>query len=168
MHLENGYHRPALHVSTSFVERGRDLQELAQLFDGGARLVTVLGPTGVGKTRLAAAFAAEHDSAICDLTQATTSLDVVATIGRSLDASLSSSSTLEEALASVLARLAGKDVLLVLDNFEQAIEAASILPRLLSSDRVRLLVTSRERLRLPDESVVDLAPLATDDARTLF
>ncbi len=161
-----------MHLGTSFVGRERDLSALAQLFDAGVRLVTLLGPAGVGKTRLASAYASTRSGAFCDLTDAVTAFDVVANLGQTLDVSLSASSTVEEALASLLSRLRadGRERLLVLDNFEQVgVEGVPIVSRLLeAAPSVRLLLTSRERLRLPEESVVDLAPLAGEPARTLF
>jgi predicted ATPase len=150
----------------SFVGRDRDLQALRELFAGGARCVTVLGPAGVGKTRLALAFASE--SVVCDLTGASTAFDVASTIGRALDAPLFASSTVEEATASLLAHLAQRDLLLVLDNIEQvAARAAPIVSKLVQAG-ARVLATSRERLRIAEESVLDLAPLALDDAQVLF
>ena len=125
----------------------------------------------MGKTRLASAFTSTRSGAFCDLTDAATAFDMVAAIGQTLDVSLFASSTVEEALASLLSRLHDEgERLLVLDNFEQVgVEGVPIVSRLLeAAPRVCLLLTSRERLRLPAESVVDLAPLAIEHARALF
>lgn len=153
---------------TSFIGRDRDLAAIARLVDDGARLVTLLGPAGVGKTRLASAFAEGRGGTVVDLSGARAPFDACAALARAIGVSLSSSSTLDEALATLTGALP-EGGLLVLDNFEQlAGVAARVVERLVEDTSASVLVTSRERLRLAAESTLDLGPLAPEHARALF
>lgn len=161
---------------SSFVGRDRDLQALEEAFAAGARLVTLMGPGGTGKTRLARAFAtrvADDDSFaggwFCDLTAARSAGGVAAALGAMLgvgptDDEADRASREEHAL-----RGWGR-ALVVLDNFEQVAAAApSTVGRWLeAAPEVRFLVTSRERLQLAGEKVLDLAPLSEAAAVQLF
>ena len=162
----------------TFVGREADLASLAERVDGGARLVTLLGPGGTGKTRLARRFAWSRLTDLlprggawfCDLAEARTAhglLHVVAvTLGVPLDRGDGSDDVglVGQALAD-----RGR-MLVVLDNVEQVVgDAVPIVERwLASAPELLLLVTSRERLRLPAERVLDLAPLGGDDGVALF
>ena len=162
----------------TFIGRGQALADLARLVDGGARLVTLLGQGGTGKTRLARRYAwsrlaglLPHGGAwFCDLSEARSAagvLHVVAvTLGIPLDRGDGSGDA--ERVGQALADR-GR-MLVVLDNLEQVVgEAVPLVERWLgNAPELLLLVTSRERLRLPAETVLDLAPLGEDDGVALF
>jgi predicted ATPase/class 3 adenylate cyclase len=152
--------RPA----SSFVGRERELEEvLAELRDG-ARLVTLTGPGGSGKTRLALEAAAELVSAYSA---------GIFWVGL---ASLRDPSLVTETISQALGARDGlvehigtREMLLLLDNLEQVIEAASDLSALLAAcPRLALLVTSRELLRVEGEVEYAVPPLTPADAVSLF
>lgn len=149
---------------TPFVGRESEMRTLMRLLQGdAARLVTLVGLGGTGKTRLAleaasALGAGGLDVAFVPLVAATTTVDVAATVLRALDLPWEDGST-EEALMDGLKR---RHMLLVLDNFEGALGAAPLLAHLLArAPGVRLLVTSREPLELHGEWLFDVGGLAT-------
>jgi predicted ATPase len=142
---------------TRFIGRSRDLARIEAAL-GTARLVTVAGPPGIGKTR--AALHAAHRSArrafYCDLTHAEDATALCSEVARSLSLQLGEDPV--EALGQRIAR--HERPLLVLDNFEQLAAHAPTLGRWLElAPEAQLLVTSRERLRLREEQVVELSPL---------
>jgi predicted ATPase/DNA-binding CsgD family transcriptional regulator len=148
---------------TSFVGRaGERAAVLAAL--GEARLVTLVGPGGVGKTRLAveaarsAASAFPSGCAFADLVPVREGF-VVQSVASVLGVSERPQQPLAEA---VLEHLAGQRVLLVLDNCEHLLaEAAVFTERLLTAcPGVRVLATSRERLAIAGERMVTLPPLS--------
>lgn len=125
------------------------------------RLVTLVGAPGVGKTRLAiaaarAACARGEDVAFVSLVDATCPESVLPTIASSLGVGDTGGHT-----ADVLAlALGGRNLLLVLDNVEQILPVAPLLGDLLSRvPGLRLLTTSRERLRISGERVQLIQPL---------
>ena len=147
--------------------------DAAGLMDGlrAARLVTVTGPGGVGKTRLALQVARELDRgsatvALVDLSQLDDRERVPAAFAEAVGAADASS----EAIDDISRLLAGIDVLLVVDNCEHVQDAAAhmVLALLERCPRLRVLATSRETLRLPGELVWTLGPLAPDEAVELF
>jgi predicted ATPase len=156
---------------TSFVGREGELAFLRECFDGGRRLVTITGPGGIGKTRLALRFAAMAASPttalgeVCfiDLTEAASTHDVLSSVSRTLGVVLAASGDDRISLAHLARTLAARPAtLLVLDNVEQVVaEAALVVAAVLeATSAVRVLATSRERLRLAAEQVVNLGPLA--------
>ena len=140
----------------TFIGRTAALQAIAACFEGGARLVTLTGTGGVGKTRAALRFArawlGDYPGGVawCDLTAARSTADVIATTGQSLHVPLGSNDPATQ-LTRVLQRR-GR-LLLVLDNFEQVTHAAAetLGAWLDSAAAVHLLVTSRTVLGLPGE-----------------
>ena len=131
---------------------------------GAARLLTLLGPGGVGKTRLALAVAAELVDAYAagvvfvDLAAVRDLRLVSAAIARRLEVYESGTRRARELL---LKYLRDRQVLLVLDNFEHLLGAAPLLAELLAAcPRLALLVTSRAALRLRGEWRFDVPPLA--------
>ncbi len=132
---------------------------------GDARLVTVVGTGGAGKTRLALAVA---DRLLDELADGAFLVEL---------AELSSPDEVLGAIAAVVgaradllaATLAGRELLLVLDNFEHVLEAASVLAELLAdAPRLRILVTSQAPLRLAEEHTFGLAGLAARPATELL
>jgi len=151
------------------IGREEELATLRQWFDEGGRLVTILGPGGMGKTRLAAHFGSLQLGAPgweggvwwCDLTEATTKEDICHVVGQALGVHLNSSGGDE--LVGLLGRALGGrgPALVILDNLEHlAQHIPSTLRRwLVQAPQVRFLVTSQESLRLAGERILDLAPL---------
>jgi len=131
------------------------------------RLVTITGPGGVGKTSLALQVAHELQDAFTDgvffisLAAITDSTLIIPTIAHTLGIIESPNRLLLDSLKDFLR---DRQVLLLLDNFEQIISAAPLLSELLSAcAELRMLVTSREALRLRGEQEFLLSPLALPD-----
>lgn len=135
--------------------RGRDgdLARLTGLLDAH-RLVTLVGPGGVGKTRLATTLAARRPSVVVELVAETDAEGAI----RAVTAAVSPGAP-PERLTDVLA--ARGPLLLVLDNLEQLPDAAlAHLPTwLAAAPALTLLATSRRSLRLRDEVLLPLGPL---------
>ncbi len=150
---------------TAVVGREREIDALTRLLrqarDGAAtRLLTITGPGGVGKTRLALEVASRLRDAFLDgvLLVELAALDdpsiVVPTIARKLGLRESSRQSL---LDTLRLHLCAKDLLLVLDNFEQVAPAAPRVAELLSAcPSIIALVTSRAVLRVRGEQVLEL------------
>lgn len=169
--------RPLPAQTTSFVGRTAELDLLRQSFAQGARLVTVLGPPGMGKSRLALRFAELCQAAgglrcvaLCELADASTAEDVCAALGRAIDAVVGEARGGDrvEELGGALARLG--DALVILDNAERLVDIGpeTIGRWLRLAPRARLLVTSRVRLRLAGEVVLELGPLPAAEGGQLF
>ena len=152
--------RPA----SSFIGRERELSEVLARFERGTRLLTLTGPGGSGKTRLAVEAAASLVPAY---------KAGVFWIGL---APLRDSALVTEQIAQALGArdgLAGhigeREMLLLLDNLEQVIEAAPELSALLQTcPNLSLLCTSRELLRVQGEVEYSVPPLASSEAVALF
>ena len=134
-------------------------------------VVTLTGPGGVGKTRLAVAVAAQASAAFPDgiafvSLAPTRDPDLVpATIARALDVRDSGPGSSADSIASAIG---SRRMLLVLDNFEQVLDAASLVSELLvTCPMLTVLVTSRAVLHLSDEHTVAVAPLAVADTDRL-
>lgn len=176
---------PTLPASlTQFIGRQHECQAVARLLaDPACRLLTLVGPGGMGKTRLAVELARRLtadfvDGVVFVPLQAVASAELlVATVAEALDVALAGQA---EPLTQLGRFLAEKSMLLVLDNFEQLLAEAAVLSQLLSlAPQVKCLVTSRERLNLGSEWVFSLTGLhlpsgdktadwSTSDAVTLF
>jgi predicted ATPase len=147
-------------AATPLVGRLRELTELGELLNR-SRLVTVVGPGGVGKTRLALAAAEPRPEAVfVSLAPVQAPGLVRAVIARSLG--LDSENALGDWLRA-------RELLLVLDNFEHLLDAAPLVADLLAAaPGVRVLVTSRSPLRLSGEYQYLLAPQPLAEAVDLF
>jgi predicted ATPase/DNA-binding SARP family transcriptional activator len=149
---------------TPTVGRDADIAYLcAAVRDPDARLTTVVGPGGVGKTRLAAeaarAIGHEFQDGARFVSLAAVGADehVASTICRELDVPLVAGEPVDRAL---VAHLRDHELLLVLDNFEHVLEAAPLVADLVAgAPRVSVLATSREPLRLRAERLMHLDPL---------
>jgi len=163
-------HTPILGLPSSptpFVGREKELAELAELLaDPDCRLVTLFGPGGIGKTRLALQVAADHLGAFEDgvafVSLAHIDEDepqhLIPAIGAGLGVPFHGGQDTEEQLLSYLRR---KELLVVLDNFEHILECGDFLSTMLQRvPGIELLVTSRERLNLREEWVYNVDGLA--------
>jgi predicted ATPase/class 3 adenylate cyclase len=150
--------------ATPFLGRRRELDEVTSLLGSrGARLLTLTGPAGAGKTRLALQAAAEASDRYPD-----------GVFWTPLAALRDPKLVLEVAAQALEARdladrIADRRLLLVLDNFEHLIDAAGELVELLAAcPNLQLLVTSRELLRVPGEQAYPVPSLEPQDAAELF
>ena len=151
---------------------GRDAERAAltaRLLAETARLITITGPAGAGKTRLALAVAAEVESSFrdgavfVDLSVLREPDLVMLAIARALHVR---ESTTQPVLRALEAHLRARHLLLVLDNWEQVLPAGRNLAVLLEScPGLTVLATSREPLRLRWEERFPLAPLRVPDDR---
>jgi predicted ATPase len=167
--VEATEHLPAPY--TEAVGREQDVATLLEwLTDGAGRVVTLVGPGGIGKSRLAIEVAHSVGDPFDRVTFVTLELvsdpdDVLPEIARELGVRDTSDRPLSEQLG--VAR-AGRRDLIVLDGFEQVLAAAPDLVQLLNDlPDASFLVTSRARLRIRGERVFDVTPLAVppDPAR---
>lgn len=162
-------HLPA--PATTLVGRREEIDDVAALLRGEARLVTLTGPGGVGKTRLALRAAHELASGFPDgvwfvgLADVTDPRLVPQTIAEALGIEDSGG----DLAAALREHVSSRRLLLVLDNLEQVLDAASFAGELLAAGPgVRILATSRVPLRVYGEWVRTLDPLPMEDAVPLF
>lgn len=153
---------------SSFVGREQEIQTIREyLLSAPCRLLTLTGPPGVGKTRLAIQAAdtlrTEFADGVFFISLATScNADlVIPELARSLGFA-------QAGPGSILKRLqhglSGRDLLLVLDNFEQVVEAAPQIAELLvACPSLKLLVTSRLPLKISGEQLVLVEPLPIAD-----
>jgi predicted ATPase/DNA-binding CsgD family transcriptional regulator len=155
------------HALTSFVGRSAAIEKVAGLL-ARHRLVTVTGPGGVGKTRLAAEVLRQVDGWFADgvwaveLAAVQDPALVPAAVATALDVRPAAGVPLIDAL---VARLSPQQVLLVLDNCEHVLDSVAqfCAVALSAADDIRILITSREPIGLPEEARYRLGPLAVAD-----
>jgi predicted ATPase len=151
---------------SALIGRERDITRVTkELAD--RRLVTLIGAGGIGKTRLAVAVAGavaeefDDGAAFVSLAEATTTALVVSTLAGVLDVTEVAGEPLAD---TVIRKLRGLDLLLVLDNFEHVLSAGPFVASVLAAaPGVRVLATSRVRLRLSGEQVYPVPPLPVPD-----
>ena len=150
--------------ATRLVGRARELADAAELL-GSHRLVSLIGPGGSGKTRLALQLAADvadeyPDGVFWVPLQAVRDPELV------LPAVASAVGAKGARLSD---HIADRKLLLLLDNLEQVVEAAPLLAEALSEmPNIKLITTSREPLRIQGEQRYPVEPLPEDDAVSLF
>jgi predicted ATPase/class 3 adenylate cyclase len=158
---------------TPLVGRERELEELTELLcREQVRLVTLTGPGGTGKTRLALQAAAElieryaNGVFFVNLAALSDPSLVLPTIAQTLGVKEQPGQAIETTLAE---RLKEQELLLVLDNFEQVVDAAAGVAELLAAtSTLNLLVTSRSSIHLQAEHEYGVPPLASEEALALF
>jgi non-specific serine/threonine protein kinase len=148
--------------------RDRELALIDQLLmDGGAPLLTLIGPAGVGKTRLAHEAGQRCSGRFpdgvwwVDLSALRDPDTVASAIAQSLDLRQAGPDPLVDRLATYVH---GRDLLLVLDNFEQVLPAAHLVDTMMAAaPGLKILVTSREVLHLRSEQALPVQPLSLPD-----
>jgi predicted ATPase/class 3 adenylate cyclase len=156
----------------SFIGREEELLRMQRLLVAqGARLITITGPGGVGKSRLLTRVGVAHLDAypdgvwLVELAGLTSPAEVPVAIGATIrmppcPASPNWTETLAEFLAP-------KRLLLLLDNYEHLLDAAEVPYELVRrAPELACLITSRERLNVPGERVVEIRPLDVPDEHT--
>lgn len=160
--VQDGVHSHLPPQLTPFFGRTTELLALGRILDDPAcRLLTLVGPGGIGKTRLALEIAqiqvsqTSHGVHFVPLAPLRSSEHIVPAIAEALDFQFQADSRPPK--QQLLDFLRHKEILLVLDNFEHLRDGVELIQELLQScPTLRLLVTSRERLHLSSETVFTL------------
>lgn len=150
--------------TTPFLGREKELVEICRLFeDSSCRLLTLIGPGGIGKTRLAIQAAAENIEGFANgvyfmTLEPLASMDfLISTIAEALKFPFYEQ---KDQKAQLLDYLREKEILLIFDNFEHLIEGAGIITDILTAaPKVKILVTSRELLNLRGEWIFQIKGL---------
>ncbi len=161
--LRERRHLPA--PPTAFIGRREEVDSVTGLLRGEGRLITLTGPGGVGKTRVA--LRAAHELAEV-FTDGVWFVGLAALVDPALvrSAIAQALGLAEETLDD---ELHGRELLLLLDNFEQLLDAAPLVGELLqTAPRLRVLTTSRARLHVYGEHELQLPPLPAGEAEELF
>ena len=170
------------HQPTRFIGRVREVDALTRgILDDASRLLTIVGPGGVGKTRLAIEVASrvkqefEQGARFVDLAGTRDRQAALAAVAASVGAETQPDA---DGAQSIAEHLRNARMLIVLDNMEQLVEAArELVTELIArAPQLKILATSRVRLGYPGERVVDLAGLRFEgtpdgglsEAATLF
>lgn len=157
---------------TDFVGREAELQEIQRLLDNASiRLVTILAPGGMGKTRLSLELARRNLEKFADgiffveLAGLSAVHAIIPAIAEAIGYSLSDAKGREQEV--LLNYLSTKSILLVLDNYEHLLEAADLVGKILSSAAtVTIIVTSRQRLNQSGETLFHLSGMDFPDWET--
>ncbi|SFI90017.1 BTAD domain-containing putative transcriptional regulator [Amycolatopsis sacchari] len=166
--------RPVPNPLTSFLGREAELLRVGELL-ARARLVTLTGPGGAGKTRLAVEAGVQHGGETCfvDFSPLRDGSEVPHAVLDALglrESGLFGSPGQTDAVERAIAALTTHSLLLIVDNCEHVVDdAAAFLQRLLTAcPGVRVLATSREALGVTGEALCPLPPLAPEPAAALF
>lgn len=157
----------------AWIDRPDQIARIAEVLSAGSRVVSLFGTGGIGKTRLAIAYARSHELAwnggvwICNMSEAKSQDGLCAAVGRALNVPLSGESPSEQIGHAIAAR--GR-VLMVLDSVEHI---AGELPAALRSwqtlaPEAVFLLTTRSLLNVSGEVVLEVPPLAPDLSQSLF
>ncbi len=167
---KSGFLRPE---PSRFFGRGADLERLDAPILGSARLVTIVGPGGIGKTRLAMRYAVTRSAQFgsvwfCDMREARISSEMAQAALRAFAPDRGVQADAEMALSRMLAARSG--ALVILDNVEHLLPSAATIVRrwVAAAPEVRFLVTSRAPLGIASERVVELRGVTDSDAIELF
>jgi predicted ATPase/Tfp pilus assembly protein PilF/predicted Ser/Thr protein kinase len=155
---------------TSFIGREREISEVKRLL-ATSRLLTLTGPGGTGKTRLALQATVslrmgfEHDAFFVALAPVNDPKLVASTIAQTLGVGEVGG---QPPLESLKQYLRDKQMLLLLDNFEQIVAAATVVTELLTAcPKLKILVTSRASLHVSGEQEFPVPPLSLPDLKAL-
>lgn len=156
-----------------FIGRLSELQALAEQIEGAARLVTMIGIGGIGKTRLAVRYgrgwlgAYPGGAWFCDLSAARAPQGIVQAVAQGLDVPLGRADPVEQLGSAIAGR---GECLIILDNFEQVARyAEDILGIWIErAPQAKFIVTSREVLGISGEETFVLGPLETPEAAEMF
>ncbi|MGB0384164.1 MAG: AfsR/SARP family transcriptional regulator, partial [Ardenticatenaceae bacterium] len=161
---------------TPFVGRELELTKIADLLldDPNRRLLTLTGLGGIGKTRLALQVASEQLDAFPDgvffvsLVAALTNQALISNVAQALQLTFDKNNQKGKPLSQLVGYLSDKEMLLVVDNFEQLLpHGCDVLAAIMQqAAEVKLLVTSRQRLALRGEWVVEVASLPVPNAHS--
>jgi len=160
------YHFPV--QPTPFIGRTEELSQIAALLaDESCRLLTLTGPGGIGKTRLAIEAALAQAGRYADgiyfvgMQPLTSTEHILPAIAQALDVQFSPNCEPKQQLLDILH---DKSMLLVLDNIEHVLDGVDLLSEILTAaSRLRIITTSRERLNLLEEWVFDVGGLDVPD-----
>lgn len=170
--LDKSSHHNLPAQTTPFIGRLPEQQKLIELVKSGpTRLITVLGPGGIGKTRLALAVAEHciphftHGVYLIDLAPLDTAAAIISAVGEATQYPFQVDNRLPK--QQILDYLSSKQILLVFDNFEHLLEGTDLITEILHcGPQVTVLVTSRERLNLQSETLFPLEGLEIPDTAT--
>lgn len=161
------------HIKSALIGRDNDLSKLSQLFtDAGASLVTLLGAGGTGKTTLSIHLAHRIKDQFKDgvvfvsLAPITDHRLVAITLAELLGMQDSGKQSIEIPL---LDYLTDKNMLIVLDNFEQVVEASRMVSDIITRCKdIKILVTTRTSLHIRNERIYNLSPLSLPGENTVL
>jgi predicted ATPase/DNA-binding SARP family transcriptional activator/Flp pilus assembly protein TadD len=158
---------------TVFIGREEELDEVARLISSSdCRMLTIHGPGGIGKTRLALQAAEAQTETFLEgicfvpLVDVSSPAYLASAIADALQLSLSG---MQSDQVQLLNYLRCKEMLLILDNFEHLLEDVQLLEEILQeAPEMKLLITSRERLNLPSERCFELDGLRYPKDETTY